>query len=132
VAVLAVDRVTPSLLVGGRPLRGAVHSVSRISGTHYRNTHGIFLAAGPDIDPAADLTGIRIHDIAPTLLYGLGLPIGQDFAGKARVELFTAAFRRSRPLRTIPTWGVLRAGEVTRSARDEELLNELRALGYIR
>lgn len=131
-AVLAVGRVTPRLLAGGRPLRGAVQAISRISGTHHPDTHGVFLAAGPDIDPEADLGGIRIHDIAPTLLYGLGLPVGEDFAGRARVELYTGSFRRGRPLRTIPTWGAMRAGEATRSAHDEELLDELRALGYLR
>jgi hypothetical protein len=132
VAVLAVDRVTPSLLVDGQRLAGALQSISRISGTHHRNTHGIFIAAGPDVDPAADLSGLHIHDIAPTLLYGLGLPVGEDFVGKAKLELFKAAFRRSRPLRTVPSWGAMGSGDVSRSAQDEELLNELRALGYIR
>lgn len=133
VAVLAVDRVTRrTLLVKGRPFAGAVKSISRLSGTHYRDSHGIFLAAGPDIDPAADLTGIHIHDVAPTLLYGLGLPVGEDFAGQARVELYSAEFRRGRPLRTIPTWGAAQAGDASRSEHDEELLDQLRALGYIR
>ncbi len=122
---------TETLLVAGRPLHGAVSQISRISGTHTRNTHGIFLAAGPDIDPAADLTGIRIHDLAPTVLYGLGLPVARDFAGKARVTLFRPEFRARHPLREIPTWGKRRAAGPTASAADEALVEELRALGYL-
>ncbi len=120
-----------TLLVAGRPLRGAVGEIARISGTHTRSTHGIFLAAGPDVDPAADLAGIRIHDLAPTVLYGMGLPVARDFAGKARIELFRPAFRERHPLAVIPTWGKRRASGPIASAADEALVEELRALGYL-
>ncbi len=119
------------LRVGGAPFRGAVREISHISGTHTRSTHGIFLAAGPDIDPAADLGGIRIHDLAPTVLYALDLPVARDFAGKARMELFRSELRARRPLRTIPTWGKRQAAGPTESAADAALVEELRALGYL-
>lgn len=119
------------LRVGGAPFRGAVREISHISGTHTRSTHGIFLAAGPDIDPAADLEGIRIHDLAPTVLYALDLPVARDFAGKARVELFRPELRARRPLHTIPTWGKRQAAGPTESAADAALVEELRALGYL-
>ena len=83
------------------------------------------------IEPTAELDGIRIHDIAPTLLYGMGLPVAEDFAGRAWVELFDASFRRRFPLHTVPTWGVGADGSVTTSAEDEALVRELRALGYL-
>lgn len=121
------------LLLGGdpEPLAGLVTHVARVSGTHGSETHGIFLAAGPGIDPAAEIAGITIHDIAPTLLYGLGLPVAESFPGRAWVELFTGAFRRTHPLRTIATWGEPGDGAVTTSGEDEEILRELRALGYL-
>src|SRR6185436_8722149 len=97
------------LRVRGERFDGAVESLSRISGTHTRNSNGIFLATGPDIDPRAKLEGIRVHDITPTLLYGLGLPVGENFAGKARTDLFTAEFRAAHPLRTIHSWGKRRS-----------------------
>ena len=130
VAAVRLAQITPVLRVEGRPFPRALRSLGRISGTHTPSTHGIFLAAGPDIDPAADLEGIHIHDIAPTILYALGLPVAEDFAGRPRTELFTAELRRSHPLRTIRTWGALKDGGAARSsAADEDLLNELRALG---
>jgi predicted AlkP superfamily phosphohydrolase/phosphomutase len=132
VATVRLGLVTPVLRVRGAPFPQALRSLGRISGTHTPTTHGIFLAAGPDVDPAADLSGIHIHDIAPTILYALGLPVAKDFAGRPRTELFSAAFRREHPVRTIPTWGKRQGGTARSSKADAELLNELRALGYIR
>jgi predicted AlkP superfamily phosphohydrolase/phosphomutase len=133
VAVVHLARVTPILRVRGRAVPGAIRSLGRISGTHTPSTHGIFLAAGPDIDPGADLKGIHIHDIAPTILYGLGLPVADDFAGRPWMDLFDSEFRRRHPLRSIRTWGKRNEGKAARSSTaDAELLNELRALGYIR
>lgn len=133
VAVVRLPLITPVLKVRGRPFPPALRSLGRISGTHTASTHGIFLAAGPDIDPRADLTDIHIHDMAPTILYALGLPAGEDFAGRARTELFTQGFRRSQPLRTIKSWGVRQEIAGARSSKaDEALLDGLRSLGYIR
>ncbi len=133
VVIVRQALVTPVLKVGGKPFPEALRGLGRISGTHTPSTHGIFLAAGPDIDPKADLKGIHIHDIAPTLLYGLGLPVAEDFAGRPRTALFDEDFRRSRPLRTIRTWGTRgqEGGKAKASEADQKLLDELRALGYI-
>ena len=133
VAFVRLARITPMLRVGGRPFPPALLSLGRISGTHTTSTHGIFLAAGPDIDPHADLTGIHVHDMTPTILYGLGLPVAKDFAGRPRTELFDAEFRREHPLRTLESWGTRQKGGAARSSpADRELLDELRSLGYIR
>jgi len=133
VAIVRLPLVTPVLRVRGRPFPPALRSLGRISGTHTSSTHGIFLAMGPDIDPKADLTGIHVHDMAPTILYALGLPVGEDFAGQARTALFKEEFRRAYPPRTIKTWGTRQgAGGAKASKADEDLLNELRSLGYIR
>jgi predicted AlkP superfamily phosphohydrolase/phosphomutase len=133
VAAVLLTNVTPVLRIQGRPFPPALRSLSRISGTHTSSTHGIFLAAGPDVDPHADLSGIHVHDMAPTILYGLGLPVAEDFAGRPRTELFSAGFRRDHPLRTIRSWGTLRRDGTGRSSpADRKLLDELRSLGYIR
>jgi predicted AlkP superfamily phosphohydrolase/phosphomutase len=133
VAIVRLPLVTPVLRVEGHPFPPALRSLGRISGTHTPTTHGIFLAMGPDIDPRADLTGIHVHDMAPTILYALGLPVGEDFAGRARTELFREDFRRAHPLRMIKTWGTREGATGARTSKaDEDLLNQLRSLGYIR
>ncbi len=131
VAVVETKGATQALRIRGERFEGAIESLSRISGTHTRNTHGIFLAAGPDVDPEARLEGIRVHDITPTLLYGLGLPVAESFAGKPRTDLFTEEFREDHPVRTIRSWGKRKSAGARTSKEDEKLLEELRALGYI-
>lgn len=120
-----------TLLLSGEEIDGVVRSVDVTTGGHHKKKHGVFLATGPDIDPNADLERLSIFDITPTLLYGLGLPTARDLDGKARVELFTAEFRKEHPLRTIETWGTREALGAERSRADSEILDELRALGYL-
>lgn len=126
-----VEGATRDLRYGDELWKRAIAEVNFLSGSHSRHTHGVLFAAGPDVDPEAPLEGIHIHDIAPTLLYGLGLPVGEDFAGRAWEELFEAGYRRNRPLRTVETWGTMGEGEALASEADEEILDDLRALGYI-
>jgi predicted AlkP superfamily phosphohydrolase/phosphomutase len=125
------DRATRTLLVRGERFAGAVSEIERISGTHTTTTHGFFFAAGPDIDPEAKVEGIHVHDIAPTLLYGLGLPVAENFAGRAWTGLYTEKYREAHPPRTIRSWGVRKGGGARTSVADEKLLEELRALGYL-
>ncbi|HSL85034.1 MAG TPA: alkaline phosphatase family protein, partial [Thermoanaerobaculia bacterium] len=125
------EGATHELLGGERTLRPAVREITEISGSHGARTKGIFIAHGPDVDPRADVAGIRIHDLAPTLLYALGLPVGEDMPGEPWAALFTDGFRRRHPLRTIETWGAPGEGEVTVSPEDQELIDELRGLGYL-
>jgi hypothetical protein len=46
-----------------------------------------------------------VADIAPTVLYFLGLPIGRDMDGQARTDFFTPAFTSTRPVTFIPGYG---------------------------
>jgi len=126
-----LDGASRDLLYGEEVWERAVSQVSFLSGTHSAHTPGLFFAAGPDVSPEASIEGLDIHDVPPTLLYGLGLPVGLDFAGKAREGLFTEDYRRRRPLRTVETWGVRGESEPLASSADEEILDDLRALGYI-
>ncbi len=125
------DGAEKPLLVNGRAYHGALAEVSRISGGHGPRTRGVFFAVGPDIDPQSGLELMDVIDTTPTLLYALGLPVADDFAGRARVELFTKRFRDDHELVKIPTWGMTRDGHSLSSAVDEEILQELRALGYL-
>lgn len=123
--------ISQRVLVDGEEVPGVVPYLGRISGTHGKSTQGIFLAAGPDIDPRAEVRGIGIHDLAPTVLYALDLPVGKDFAGRAWRELFRPAVRERRVLRQVASWGVLPAGRERSSPADPAILDELRALGYL-
>jgi arylsulfatase A-like enzyme len=131
--VIGVSKAGASetLLVNGTPWTGAISGIDRISGTHTTTTHGILIAAGPDIDPKANLAEIDVHDITPTLLFGLGLPVAEDFDGEAYPQLFREEFRRRHPMRKIKSWGVRKADSAKASKADDQLLDDLRSLGYI-
>jgi predicted AlkP superfamily phosphohydrolase/phosphomutase len=119
------------LTLDGEGLDGVIGLISRQSGTHHRDTPGVLFAAGPHVDPAASLDGVRIHDFAPTVLWALGLPVAEDFVGVARRDLFTEELRRRRPELTIASWGERESGAPDESAIDQEILDGLRALGYL-
>jgi predicted AlkP superfamily phosphohydrolase/phosphomutase len=130
-ARLLLAGVSRSILVDGRALDGVIEAIEHYSGGHPEDADGVFIAAGPDIDPAADPAGISIHDITPTLLYGLGLPVAADFTGRAWSELFTERLRAARPLVTITSYAAEEDAEALASEADEEILEELHALGYL-
>jgi hypothetical protein len=106
--------------------------VARLTGTHDLHTSGILIASGPLFAKDARLKKIRIHDIAPTVLYALGLPVADDFAGELRPELFAPGFLERNSVRRIASWGVRETGAAATSAQDQELLDELAALGYLK
>lgn len=115
----------------GEEIPDVIERVEELTGTHSVETPGIFLAAGPDIEASFGAKAVHSLDITPTLLFGLGLPVAEDFDGKARTRLFNADFRQTHPLRTVPSWGESVESTATASEVDEELKDELRALGYI-
>lgn len=89
------------------------------------------LADGPAIARAATPAGMTVLDVAPTVLYAMGLPTAESFDGEARLELFRGAFRRHHPPHTIPTWWEPRDGTGTASAVDQAIIEQLAAFGYI-
>jgi arylsulfatase A-like enzyme len=131
VAVVETPAVEGDLRVDGEPWTESGWSIWRVSGTHRPRTHGLLIAAGPDIERGADLDPVSIRDLAPTILYALGLPYGRDFAGRPKASLFRAQFRARTPLRAIDSWGRRSPDAPAASAEDEKLVEELRALGYL-
>ena len=74
-----------------------------ISGTHERAPDGFLLAYGTTVRPGRYPRG-SVFDVAPTLLYYFGLPIGRDMDGYARPDIFTSTFSSARPIAYIPTY----------------------------
>lgn len=132
VVLLSSVGTSTTVLVDGKRVDDVVTEVSELSGTHDSSNDGILIAAGPDIAAGASLDGIGVHDITPTVLYGLGLPVAQNFVGRAWTELYSAGFRSRHPLRMIRAWGGSRTPTVRASAADDKLIRELRSLGYLR
>jgi predicted AlkP superfamily phosphohydrolase/phosphomutase len=103
-------------------------------GTHHPD--GVFIAMGPGIEPGAAADSLSICDVAPTILYSLGLPVPQEMEGDLPSSIFEPAYLKNRP--------VVRAtagdsSEKGATAHDEQLPPEaeaqirerLKALGYL-
>ena len=74
------------------------------SGTHAGAPDGLILAVGAGIRPGARLTNASVLDVAPTLLYLAGLPVGRDMEGRVLAEMIGAAFAREHPVSYIPSY----------------------------
>lgn len=111
----ALDTIAPGdLLVvvsgfGMQPLNPVKRVIGRLlgdpdfSGTHDRAPDGFLVAYGAAARPGRWQRG-SIVDVAPTLLYFLGLPVARDMDGYARSDLFIPAFTAERPVVFIPSY----------------------------
>ncbi len=75
-----------------------------LSGTHEGAPDGFLMAYGASVARSRLLARGSVVDVAPTLLYFLGLPIGRDMDGYARTDLFQRAYTDERPITFIPTY----------------------------
>jgi hypothetical protein len=76
----------------------------------------------------------RPEDVAPTLLYALGVPVSRELPGRVLTGLFPPAFTQRHAVRTVASFGRRDAGAAAPArARelDEEMRERLRSLGYV-
>jgi predicted AlkP superfamily phosphohydrolase/phosphomutase len=99
---------------------------------------GIFMAQGPGIlAQPAPLANLRIEDIAPTVLYLMGLPIPSDMDGRVLIEILERTSLKNRPVSYEEPMGFWPRedeavfSDAVMSADDEEMIRgRLRSLGY--
>jgi hypothetical protein len=97
VSGFGMQPVGPIARLGNRLLRQP-----DASGTHDRAPDGFLLAYGSDVERGKRQRG-SIVDVAPTVLYFMGVPIGRDMDGFTRADLFTRRFTAERPITFIPS-----------------------------
>jgi len=86
----------------GRRVLARLLGEAEVSGTHEEAPDGFLLAYGAHVARGRPARG-SVADIAPTVLYYLGLPVGRDMDGFARTDLFTRTFRAAHPIAFIPS-----------------------------
>jgi len=69
-----------------------------ITGSHEAAPDGFLIAYGTNVAPGEYRRG-SIVDLAPTVLYYMGVPIGRDMDGFARTDLFQITFTHEHPVR---------------------------------
>jgi hypothetical protein len=109
---------------------GAAPYLQKGEGGH--RVEGIWIAAGPDIEPTEAFEELSILDLVPTLLHCIGAPAGEDMPGRVAATICPgtdtkariASYRSETNLRQDPTVD----SDVTIDATREA---QLRSLGYI-
>jgi predicted AlkP superfamily phosphohydrolase/phosphomutase len=106
------------------------------TGTH--RPEGIFVAAGQGLLRGISMPKLSILDVAPLVLYSLGLAVPSDMEGHVPTEAFRPSWLRARPVRTASTAGAVGVDSqpatveiVYTEDEERELAARLRALGYI-
>jgi predicted AlkP superfamily phosphohydrolase/phosphomutase len=96
-------------------------------GTHH--PEGVFAAAGLGIRSGVQLSPARLLDVTPTILAALGLATPEDLEGTPLQDIFCSQ-TALKPFRPRPT-ASLGTDDITPPPDDPEVLERLRALGYI-
>ncbi|MBW2602902.1 MAG: alkaline phosphatase family protein [Deltaproteobacteria bacterium] len=106
-----------------------------IEGTHY--PEGIFLAGGPGIRKSLATAQLSILDVAPTLLYSLGIHIPSDFEGRLPVEIFETSFfskhpqQKGGPTQPPASYALKQEEYITPEDEEKKIFDQLQALGYL-
>jgi hypothetical protein len=95
-----------------------------------RPPEGLLVLLGPVVEPGAygRATG---RDLAPTILHLCGLPVSRELEGEVLQGALTRSFRERYPLRYVPSYGRRSRERAAPSSFDPQLVEELKALGYI-
>lgn len=78
-----------------------------IRGTLEGAPDGVLILYGEGIRPGALLTGARLVDLTPTLLYSLGFPVARDLDGQVLTAAFDKRFLAGHPLTFFPSYEAL-------------------------
>jgi predicted AlkP superfamily phosphohydrolase/phosphomutase len=90
-------------------------------------SHGVIFARGSGIEPGARIEDMNVLDVTPTVLAWAGLPVARDMQGRV------ASFVNTPPVTFIPAYtGDIHRLDSPAGPVEEETLEQLRALGYIR
>jgi hypothetical protein len=65
---------------------------------------GMLVMCGDGIRAAGFVPSVSVLDLVPTLLYGLGLPVARDLAGRTLTEVFEPELLDRRPLTFVPSY----------------------------
>jgi len=102
------------------------------SGSHTMD--GIFVAYGPHIRVGQKVRNARLIDLAPTLLYAMGLPVIEDMEGRVLNEIFTSDHLNQHPVKRGNWEAMTRPQAPEEGCSDEdsrEIYRRLRDLGYL-
>jgi hypothetical protein len=94
---------------------------SGMSGTHAGAPDGFLMAVGDGVRPGAVLSSASVLDVAPTLLYLIGLPVARDMEGRVLTEIVDEDFAQAHPVTFIPSYESLAITPITAGGSLDDL-----------
>jgi len=99
---------------------------------HYLPYPGVLFVKGPYVKKNLEIQNANIQDVAVNVLMLLGFPVAQDMVGKTWREIMSETWLERHPLRKIKTYEAgMALGISGTSNEDKEMINRLKALGYL-
>ncbi|HXK11770.1 MAG TPA: alkaline phosphatase family protein [Vicinamibacteria bacterium] len=128
-----VDRLIGEAAAGRGPtdVLVLVADPGRLARGGAQAAEGLLVLDGEPIAPG-DLGTASERDVAPTVLHLLGLPKSRELEGHVLEAAFSEAFRRDHPVRLVDSYGARTPSRPARSDFDQDVLEQLKSLGYIR
>lgn len=87
-----------------------------LGGTHEGAPDGFLIALGDGVRPGVAVGGASVLDVAPTILYLMGLPVARDMEGRVLTEILDDDFARAHPVTFVPSYESLAVTPVAGSA----------------
>jgi predicted AlkP superfamily phosphohydrolase/phosphomutase len=116
--------------VSSRIRRGVFGKEKRGLGTHRPN--GLLFIRGKGVSNGKEILGSRIIDVAPTILYLLGLPIPKGFDGRVLTEALEPDVLKAYPIKKEDISLEVEGTEFKMTkTEEEEVRKSLRGLGYV-
>ena len=105
-------------------------NTTRPSGIH--RDHGIFIASGQHLEKNKKFEGAKIYDIAPTVLYLLGIPVPDDMDGRVLEDAINRDYLKENPIKKgVAVTSVEGAPKSFDREETTAIKDRLKGLGYI-
>jgi predicted AlkP superfamily phosphohydrolase/phosphomutase len=111
--------------------RETVATVYRYSGMH--RDYGMLIMHGPGVRQGGQIEGAAIHDIAPTVLHTMGLPVPADMDGHVLESAFGGDYLDAFPIEIAelsPARDLAPTVDYTEEG-EKEIMDRLQGLGYL-
>gem|GEM_PF-1385635 len=138
------DELAPDIIVRGEypdyfvKQHNRINKVPELIGPPYQDGHiyfhrrkGLFVISGRGIKKGFHAGVQNIYDIAPTILYLLGLPQADYFDGKVMESVFEDTYLSRYSTSKIRTYSLTKRESEEKNLDTEKLEEKLRAIGYV-
>jgi predicted AlkP superfamily phosphohydrolase/phosphomutase len=126
--------VSPDVLLNHIPKDELEKLEVNIQANARHDPNGIVMFWGANVKKGREIEGAQIIDVAPTVLYLMGVPVPEDIDGRVLVDAISESFLESHPIEYVSDveTKVADSDRLGYSETEEEMIGErLRDLGYL-